>query len=229
MKKLRTTNYLPIGQTGELRTKRGFTLVEMLVVMTIFSTLILAATDIFIRVQRIQRKAAGLQQIQDVTRFLTTRMTREIQAGSIDYDYYIDSTGNLITTIPNTTGDAYSITSETLALRTVDGEQLIFTTRPNSSTDFLCSTIAKNPTCFIMAKPFVNQSERADPDGYTVKKLRFYITPAKNPFAIDSTTNDYKANAQPRVTIFLSAQATVSGVNFPINIQTTVSTREYQR
>lgn len=208
---------------------KGFTLVEMLVATSLFSIVILTATDIFIRVQRAQRQAALIEKTQSITRFVMTRMAQEIELGSIDYEYY-----NAPDEAPAyTQREESAISSRTLALRTAQGERLLFTTRPKGHTDFAapCATDDVAPCLIIATTAPTTQAERMNPFGYTIEKLLFVITPGRDPFIVDSITNDFQANAQPKVTIMLSVRSTVPGVQDPFDLatQTTVSTREYRR
>lgn len=211
----------------------GFTLVEMLVATSLFSVVILTATDIFIRVQRAQRQTALLEKTQDVTRFFLTRVAQEIRSGSIDYDYYYSDTG--LKNDPNTQRDGAKISSQTLALRTAEGERLLFTTRPKGHTDFAsaapCPTDDVAPCLIIATTAPATQAERMNPPGFTIQKLLFTITPGRDPFVVDPATNDFQSNAQPKVTIALTVRDTVPGIKVPFDLvtQTTVSTREYRR
>ncbi len=223
-----------------LHPKKGFTLIEMLIATSLFSVVILTSTDIFLRVQRAQRQAALLEKTQSVTRFFLARVTQEIQSGSIDYGYYYGTESGSDSTVglkndQQTKRANEAISSQTLALRTAEGERLLFTTRPKGHTDFgsaaPCATDDVAPCLIIATTSPTTQAERMNPPGYTVQKLLFTITPGLDPFAVDPTTNDFQSNSQPRVTIMLTAQSTINGVKQPLNLttQTTVSTREYRR
>ncbi len=210
--------------------RRGFTLVEMLVATSLFSVIVIASTDIFIRSQRMTRTASSIEKVQDITRFLMTRMVQEIQSSRIDYDYYTRLTADKQ---PEST-DA-RIISRTLALKNSEGQDILFTTRPNAGgtdkTDFGSICVDPASPCLIFATTSpTQQSERATPDGYSVKSLRFLITPGKNPYAQDGSF-DFTADAQPKVTIIMSVHGTLANNSNPIDltVQTTVSPREYPR
>lgn len=207
----------------------GFTLVEMLVAVSIFSVVVIVSTDVFIRAQRVQRQAAALEKVQDITRFLLTRMVQEIQTGFIDYAYYANSLSADTKTIVS----GSEIASETLALENSEGKTMLFTVRRMGHTDFgeLCSTEETSP-CLIIAEVSPDtRHERATPDGYTIQKLAFVITPPVDSLHIDPAKNDYPSDIQPKVTIMLSARGDVPGIREPIDlaVQTTVSSRAYIR
>lgn len=209
---------------------RGFTLVEMLIAVSIFSVIAVMSMDIFIRAQRAQRAASALEKVQDVTRFIVTRMAQEFQTGHIDYGYYRASPTPADTTVSDTT-----ITTKTLALKNSDDTTLLFRKEENG----ICGTTDATSPCMTMvldpSPSGINQSERITPDGYTIQKLAFYITPGKDSLTVDMTgeppLNDYPSDLQPRITIMMTVKGTVAGLREPITfpIQTTLSSREYVR
>lgn len=217
--------------TGDSMRTRGFTLVEMLIAVSIFSVIAVVSMDIFIRAQRAQRAASALEKVQDVTRFIVTRMAQEFQTGHIDYGYYNTALGITISDAP--------ITSETLALKNSDDTTLLFRKEENG----ICGNTDATSPCMTMvfdprtaASPSgINQSERITPDGYTIQKLAFYITPGKDSLTVDMAgeppLNDYPSDLQPRITIMMTVRGTVAGLREPITfpIQTTLSSREYVR
>lgn len=220
--------------TGDSMRTRGFTLVEMLIAVSIFSVIAVMSMDIFIRAQRAQRTASALEKVQDVTRFILTRMAQEFQTGHIDYGYYRASPAPAGTTVSDT-----AIMTKTLALKNSDDTTLLFRKEENG----ICgNTDATSPCMAMVFDPItttslngINQSERITPDGYTIQKLAFYITPGKDSLTVDMTgeppLNDYPSDLQPRITIMMTVRGTVAGLREPITfpIQTTLSSREYVR
>lgn len=77
------------------RSNYGFTLLEMLISIGIFSVVVIATIGITISVTNAQIKAANIQVIQDNIRFSLELMTKEMRTGS---DFVISSICN--TTIP---------------------------------------------------------------------------------------------------------------------------------
>lgn len=72
--KLLTTHY-------SLQTNKGFTLLELIVAIGVFSAVISASTGIFISTITAQRKAIALQNVQDNIRFAAESMAKEIRTG----------------------------------------------------------------------------------------------------------------------------------------------------
>lgn len=214
----------------------GFTLVEMLVAVSIFSVVVTIAADIFIRAQRAQRQAAALEKVQDVTRFIMTRMAQELSAGRIAYECYAGTEGSCNISTRSIVEDR-RIVSDTLAVQGADGKRTFFTMRGTNDPDYggICGSSEETAPCLIIALPGTSMHERVTPDGYTIQKLAFSITPGKDPFTIDMTgdppLNDYPVDAQPKVTVLMTVRGAVPGIRDPIDlsVQTTLSSREYIR
>lgn len=62
--------------------KSGFTLLEMLVSVGIFSVVVITAISVLISIRDAQQKAGNIQNIQDNIRFLMEFMTKEMRQGS---------------------------------------------------------------------------------------------------------------------------------------------------
>ncbi|MBI4414916.1 MAG: type II secretion system protein, partial [Candidatus Kerfeldbacteria bacterium] len=71
--------------------RKGFTLVEILTVVSIFAVTSLIATNIFVITSRFQRKAATSQKLQGDIRFAVEAIAREVRFGTIDYGCYAPS------------------------------------------------------------------------------------------------------------------------------------------
>lgn len=65
-----------------LENSRGFTLLEMIISIGIFSVVVIASIGIMLQVSNAQIKAAGIQAIQDNIRFSLELMTKELRTGN---------------------------------------------------------------------------------------------------------------------------------------------------
>ncbi len=195
---------------------RGFTLVELLVVLGIFSTVVVAASDIFILASRSERKTFGLERTQADARFTMEAITREIRAGRIDYAYYAGR------------GTALATPDAELALADGNGMKIRFF-ESDSTTASLCADAQSTP-CLIVAVGS-NAPVAITPKGVAVRNAKFYIAPAADPAKFDPTTGTYAANVQPRVTVTLVLQSTAERTSEQsvVYFQTTASSRVYQR
>jgi prepilin-type N-terminal cleavage/methylation domain-containing protein len=193
-----------------LNHQAGFTLVEMLVVLALFSITTTVIVDIFMTATRAQRKTLAAQKIQSDARFSMEAMAREARMDMIDYAYY----GGTISEIPTTV----------LALRDQDDNQIIFK-KSNEN----CPTGIDQ--CLVVSIDGGNSWASITSGGIKVTSLNFYIAPTVDPFLLDTESGTYASDISPRVTITL----TVEGVGTRpeeqkvISLQTTVSSRIYRR
>lgn len=189
--------------------KRGFTLIEMLVVLAIFSVATVVIVDIFMMASRAQRRTLTIQKIQSNVRFSVEAMARETRMDMIDYDYY---------------GGTVISPTTILALRDQDDNQIIFR---KSSEDCPLGT----DQCLVVSIDGGTNWASITSKGVRVISLDFYITPAVDPFKLNTENGTYDSDDQPRVTIILSAEGV--GVRpeeqTTVNLQTTVSNRIYRR
>lgn len=199
--------------------EQGFTLAELVVVIGVFSLILVATSDIFMRSQKIQRRTAALERLQDDARYIMNKIASEIRAGAIDYGYYY----KIITPPPDL---ASSI--EELAIINFDGKKLRF-----KKGDAPCPDVTVSAPCILMT----DQGDISSPSWGSatsktvrVEKLTFMISPSKDPFT-PNEDGSYEADEQPRVTIILALAAAVRGQQEPARttLQTTVSTRPYKR
>ncbi len=194
---------------------------EMIVVIALFSVLITATSDIFIRAQRTQRKTAALQRLQDDASYLMQKVASELQAGTLDYSAYANAQScddSQVSTITPVSGNA------TLVFRRFDGSHLFI----QKASD-VCVDEQSSP-CFVVSDDGTNWSS-ASSKGVKIESLLFYISPDKDPFTYCDANSAYLRNSQPRVTVVLTASAVVTGVKDPVrlSVQTTISSREYKR
>ena len=69
------------------KNKLGFTLVEVVVALGIFSIATTYAISIFVQSNQVQKRTANIQRILSDARYALEVMAREVRMGHIDYDY----------------------------------------------------------------------------------------------------------------------------------------------
>ncbi|TSC69052.1 MAG: hypothetical protein G01um101466_213 [Parcubacteria group bacterium Gr01-1014_66] len=69
-------------QTSYTATRKGFSLLEMMVAMGIFLVVVGLAVNILIQTLMLQRKSAAIQSVVDNTRFTLELMTKEMRTGT---------------------------------------------------------------------------------------------------------------------------------------------------
>lgn len=87
--------------------KKGFTLIELIVGMGIFSMVMLSVTGIFQQVVNVQRKAIGAHNVQESLRYVLEMMSKEIRTAERNFDTCVD--------IPS--GQIYNVDNGTLYLK----------------------------------------------------------------------------------------------------------------
>ncbi len=193
--------------------QRGFSLMEMLVALGLFSMVMVSAPDIYLLASRSQRRALSMERAQSDARFAMEAITREIRGGSIDYGYYAESAASPV---------------DDLALIASDGSELVFS-RSTSTTASACPD-AESVPCLLVSidgSDPVSMTSR----GISVSGLNFYVGPFDDPFAFDESIGDYGSNVQPHVTVSMTLRS-VGGRDddqSTVHLQTTATSRTYRR
>ncbi|MBI4457545.1 prepilin-type N-terminal cleavage/methylation domain-containing protein [Candidatus Uhrbacteria bacterium] len=206
--------------TGNKRAEAaGFSLMELLVVLGIFSTVVVSASDIFLSANKAQRKIAALERAQSDARFTLEAVTREVRGGRIDWQYYVDNSISL-------TGPV-----EILALRDGTDAPIVFH-RSDAGNASYCPDAASTPCLLVtLGTPGVDQPAPLTPKGVTAQNVKFYVAPAADPSSFNPAAGTYASNGQPRVTTVLVLKSTeqraIEGA--VVYAQTTSSSRWYPR
>ena len=190
---------------------RGFTLVEVLVALSIFSIVITIASDFFISFQRTQRATEALQGVSSSARQVMERIVAEVAEHQVDYASYPSATAPL--------------PAQSLVLKDDEGNRIFFRQEDSE----ICPDAAGSP-CAAMS---LNGEEWSalTPRGVRVRALNFYISPSRDPFFFDTATNAYAADAQPIVTVVLDMEGDgIPGASQSrVTLQTAVESRVYKR
>jgi len=193
--------------------RRGFSLMEMLVVLGIFSTVVTAATDIFMLANRAQRKIFSLERTQADARFTMEAMAREIRTGSIDYAHYGAALGD-----PGPVPE--------LALIDSAGKKILFR-KSDSAAD--CADAASTPCLLVSLDD--GASAAITPKGVRLFNAAFYLLPKADPTHFNPDTGVFDADVQPHVTIVLIMESVVQDPRDRsiVYLQSTVENRGYKR
>lgn len=195
---------------------RGFTLMELLVVLGLFSTVVVAASDIFILSNRSQRKILSLERTQADARFTMEAVTREVRTGKVDFEYYV-TRGTPIGT-PEAELALIDSTNTPIRFHQSDAGNATFCPNTESTPCFLVTLGDDDPVSIT-------------PKGVLVRNARFYISPDSDPTVFDAGTGTYLVNEQPRVTVVLvlDSVTTKAEDRARVQFQTTIASREYAR
>ncbi len=201
-------------QQEEEQDSRGFTLMELVVVLGIFTTVVVAASDIFLLASKSQRRIFSFERTQADARFTMETFAREIRSGAIDYAYYADRS------------EPIGIPERELAI--VDGDDARI--RFFRSEDVADCVDANSTPCLLVA---VDGGTPAviTPKDVAVRNIAFYVTPAADPQEFEPDGGTYAADVQPHVTIVLMLESTRGrdGERALVSFQTTVAMRTYSR
>jgi len=210
----------------------GFTLIEMIIALSIFVLIVLIVGNIFVVINHSQRRVANMQKLQDDVRYSVEAMAQEIRLGRINYDYYV---GESIDLHP-----ASAITEYPLAVINQSGEFIYYRKNVNNL-EYCKNDIPAECTDWQVVTP----------RGVTVEELRFIITPSADPFTDSSglvclsvnpcsgQCSSYRwdggrceyfsdgGNFQPKVRIIMKSEGTGDYISGGIRIvmQTAVSSR----
>jgi len=197
-------------------TARGFTLMEMIVVLGLFSVIVVSATDIFVLANKAQRKVYGLERIQADARYAMEAVVREVRADRIDHAYYAARATPLAN--PDTE----------LALIDVSGQSVLFS-QSDASQSASCPDAASAPCLLVSVGGGAAVS--MTPKGVKVRSAKFYVAPIVDPFAYDVGTSSYASNVQPHVTFVLTLETAGEreGETSVVTLQTTAVQRRYAR
>lgn len=197
------------------RKNSGFTLIETLVALAIFSTATMIALSIFISANTLQQKTIAIQKGQSDARYALELIARKIRLGEIDYEYYNQYYGGI--TSPMTE----------LALRDSNGLPARFKLENNIIK--MCSSFSQAGLTNTQSETCSGAWVNITPDNIYINNLKFYIAPDENPLALDEN-GAYLAYDQGRVTIVLESTVNPNtSQSYSTHFQTTVSSRVYKR
>lgn len=131
--------------------KNGYSLIELMVSVTIFSIVLVASLGAILAIIDANRKAQAISNVMNNLNAAVEEMTRTIKTGK-DYSISIDSIS-----VQNSRGDniTYSLTDDNTILKEIDGsegQQSLIVTAPEVTITNLSFTIGGDEGC---SQPFV--------------------------------------------------------------------------
>lgn len=179
--------------------KKGFTLIEVLVSVSIFAMVMLVATGSVFSIVAANKKTHSLKSIMTNLNFALESMVRDIRVGS---DYTCTGNGNSGPNCPTTPGTSFTFTAN----RDIDGDGLV---NDQVTYSLVSNRIQRrvfggnNPTTAYITASEIN-----------ITNMQFYV--------IGSGSGDGK---QPKVVIVIQGNAGTGTTGSNFNIETTVSQR----
>lgn len=192
----------------------GFTLMEVVVAMVIFTLASVLIAEIFVNVQRAQQQVKDTQVALTELRYLMEVLAREVRSDTIDYS--AAGCSGAAVTLNASSSDLKLCSSSNASI------QFHYAQDETCAVGFLggCVQVARNSGAFsTISSPSIS-----------IDKLTFSPAPLTNPFpasGADATTPD----VQPHVTISLKASTLSVKLQDrkPFYLQTTVTSRVYAR
>lgn len=210
-------------QVSSFKFASGFTLMEIVVAMLIFSLASVLIAAIFVNLQKAQQRIRDAQVAATDARYMLDVLAREIHADAIDYASLCGSV-NCVLPSPVTS-------TNTLYLKTSQGKSLRFQLEPN------CTSGNTQVGCVAIVRDNVLPSIPISSPNIAIDSLQFYVTPYSDPFGSSvspcagPTSSNCTPDVQPQVTIVMSTTSLAPHPEDRISLylQTTVTSRTYER
>jgi prepilin-type N-terminal cleavage/methylation domain-containing protein len=221
--------------------QRGYTIVELIVAMSIFAIVIVVAIGAFVTVQNTSNKTAAQRKVQQDSRYNLEQLARQIRAGRIDYGFYQRNSADarcniagrrmlaMFVTDADTTGSSEPVVSRAFYFTDTDP-----TTADTTDTTLYSLTqtdVSVTPTCNDIISNAARIKQVAD--GITLTSLQFFVLPTRDPLNAAESSGVIR-NTHPRVTILWSARSGTPGNGVTEQskfnedkLEVTVSTRSY--
>lgn len=211
----------------------GFTLMEVVVSVTIFAGVITLMLSMFNYTLRIYRRVEAQRQVAQSVRTTMEFLVKEIRNGAVDYS--VDDGATVLQPVTPCTGpgvvssgvqgnlgqNSYSTTNTSqLGLVNLDGEReciyWVHDSDPTKQED------ATNNN--LMIKKEGGTAAQINPPGVKFKNIRFYVHPLRDPYTITPNL----VEMQPVVTIVATVSVRLpTGETRVVPYQTSVSTYAY--
>lgn len=189
----------------------GFTLLEMLISMSIFIILLMSLTSIYIFSEKNLTMVEGREEVINEARLLLERVAQDIRLNTLDYS------------------DEWPSMSGDIELRLINnqGEKIRYQIRGDSCPpDMIDCLLRGTVDDYGMVNWSVVNSRMLQ-----LSEGGFYFYPFINPFVDGNDDGFYDSNIQPRVTLFFNFKLIDPPPVTPevVSLQTTVSSRVYKR
>jgi len=222
----------------KFKNKKGFTLLEMLISASIFAIALVIGVDVFFGIARIQKRVVYTQAVQNDARYVMDEMIKHLRSGMIDYDWY-EERGISLSDLRDISPAGFN-ENKILATKDLDNNKFFFARvhekqKIDGSDRYVmkvCSVDTENdPLDKCDDLIAYTNWQTVTPKDVNVDKFILLVKPEENPFALDESTGDYKANDQPLVTVVyhVSTDRREKAYQVSIKLSATVSSRLYKR
>lgn len=203
----------------KMTNRRGFTLVEMLVSMTIFMVFVGILINSYSTIIKAQKEANDYRAIYTEARAVFDTLIAELREGTLDYAKF-EYGGGCTSLITNMTDDLWLISK--------DGVSKKIWLESGEGGDDAAGVLKIQQ----FAKPGATTGDKTkslNSGTVSVKDFRFKIYPLADPYA-PLNVGENRHQFQPAVTIFASFEKEkVTGEPYKVDFQTTISSRIYNQ
>ncbi|MBU2566265.1 hypothetical protein KKG46_01755 [Patescibacteria group bacterium] len=196
---------------GDKQTKlEGYTIIELLVVVLLFSLSMVILSQTYVSFIRLSRKTANAAVVQQDMRFTLEYISRAVRNTPIDYSVGISSVSSSLNLISQT------------------GEEIIITLSDVGAGDTQCFDDV-NIRCLRITKDGGATWAPLTSKNVNVNDFKIFIYPTDSPFNL--IAGSYPNDNQPLVTAELSLtyQSNQERERITLDAQTTISSRNYAR
>ncbi|MBI4090960.1 MAG: type II secretion system protein [Candidatus Komeilibacteria bacterium] len=191
--------------THMLQRNAGYTLVEMLITVSIFALAFVTIGAIFIGFTAAQSRATTAQRLLNEGGFILEAVTREIRINAIDY---------ACTAANPVTNHAY------LCLKSLDGRSVHFRFNNFSGSGVVQSCVDYDDAPCTLANQWVDMN----PSTLRITKFEFHTYPTSNPHNANQGSSQV---FQPITTMVMSIEAGTGRAMQRYDLQTAASSRVY--
>lgn len=192
--------------TGKTRFKKGFTLIEMMIAMTIFVVFVGVIAQSYLSIVRTQREANEYRVMYSEARYIFDKFSDEVRNGGLSYQQI---------------GQGISNPLFWLVLVSPDGNRAVRFEYRDGAVSF-AETLKGSDGKFQACEGYNLNSERVK-----IKDFKIYLSPLVDPYKPENVYNS-ATQYQPKVTLFARFSKEIAGgKTLDIDLQTTISSRNY--
>lgn len=188
----------------------GFTMVELLLVVAIFSVAMLSIAAIYVNFMRLERRASNAEQVGEELRYMGELIVRAARNNRISY-----------------AGAPLGYQTSSLTLVNSSNQNIVIEKLASGATE--CSGLNVTQGCLALTIP---GQPRTALSGKNIDIVQFavYVNPSTDPYT-PIGLGVYSSNKQPLVTVFIQARFNTTNPRerVTINFQTSVDSRVYTR
>jgi prepilin-type N-terminal cleavage/methylation domain-containing protein len=206
-----------IGVKTDTRLRKGFTLMEALIVMATFGILVTLIADIFVRTTGFGHQVVMRAKLQGDARNALEAISRAIRVSDVDYGSW---GGTLPAQPPPNT-----------ELRLINPISGLTSRIKREITNTGCYSDGASYPCIVVSTDNGGTWTPLSPKGAKIDALLFYVSPNKDPFLYDGDLGTYASDKQPVITVVMTVHGLAGRPQdeWIYTLQTSMTPRLYLR